>query len=79
MEYFINEFKEKIHGVLHGFDRVIIKDHIPNFYQPKSLGYFLHKEDVKMKEYGKYVNKVSEGLKQYIESIKKESGCYFEY
>jgi hypothetical protein len=76
---FIETFDKDIHGILHGFDRVIIKGHIPHFYFGNNFYYFLEQEDVRLKEFKNYVVKVTDSIKSNLESIISKSGCYKEY
>jgi len=69
MENFINTFKDSTHGILHGFDRIIIKGHIPHFYYGNNFYYFLTQEGVKLKDFKDYVVKVTDGIKSNLESI----------
>lgn len=79
MANFIDTFKESIHGILHGFDRIIIKGHIPTFYYGNNFYYFLDKEGVKLKDYKEYVIKITNSIKGQLELYIKTSGCYTEY
>lgn len=79
MASFIETFKESIHGILHGFDRVIIKGHIPNFYHRDNFYYFLNKEGVKLKDFKEYVIKTTTSIKDQLELYISASDCYTEY
>lgn len=79
MANFIDTFKESIQGVLHGFDRIIIKGHIPTFYYGNNFYYFLDKEGVKLKDFKDYVIKVTTSIKEQLELYIQTSGCYTEY
>lgn len=72
-------FNKSIHGVLHGFDRIIIKGHIPHFYFRNNFYYFLDQENVKLKDFKDYVVKVTDSVKDNLESIIAKKGCYKEY
>jgi hypothetical protein len=76
---FSETFEDSIHGLLHGFDRVIIKGHIPHFYYGNNFYYFLDQEGIKLKDFKDYVIKVTGSIKENIESFITESGCYREY
>lgn len=65
----IDKFKNKINGVLSGFDRMIIKGHIRNFFSDSGKMYFLSQENVLLKEYGDYAEKVTRSLKDHVEKI----------
>ncbi|MBS0001181.1 MAG: hypothetical protein KFF73_19510 [Cyclobacteriaceae bacterium] len=76
---FTETFKESLYGILHGFDRIIIKGHIPHFYYGNHFYHFLNTEGVKLKEFKEYVINVTETLKQNMESYIAQSGCYKEH
>jgi len=76
---FSETFKKSIYGVLHGFDRIIIKGHIPHFYYGNNFYYFLDQEGIKLKDFKHYVIKVTNSIKDNLESIIAKNGCYKEY
>ena len=51
MQKFINKYSSYIHGVIHGFDRIILKGHIGDFYYKNGFYYFLSQEAVKLKDF----------------------------
>lgn len=79
MEKFINQFKGQINGVLQGFDRIMIKGHIKNFYHKNNFYYFLNQEKVQLKDYKEYALKVTSEMKESIEGTIKQTGCYYQY
>lgn len=79
MQKFIDKFNNKIHGVIHGFDRIILKGHIGNFYQKNGFYYFLSIEDTKLKDFKGYVQKVTGQIKSHVNNIVSETGAYTEY
>lgn len=50
----IEKFKDKIKGVLSGFDRMIIKGHLRQLFSDSGKRYFLSQEDVLLKDFGEY-------------------------
>ena len=76
MENFTEQYKEKIIGVLHGFDHIVIKGYISRFYIDKSFYYFISKEGCLLKAYKDYVQRKTEELKKHIEKIAEETNCY---
>lgn len=70
----INRFKEKINGVLSGFDRMIIKGHIMQLFSDSGKRYFLSQENVLLKDFGDYAEKVTKSLKENVEKILEEAG-----
>jgi len=70
----IDKFQEKIKGVLSGFDRMIIKGHIRNFFSDSGKMYFMSQEKVLLKEYGDYAEKVTRSIKDHVEKIAETTG-----
>lgn len=79
MDSFITEYKEKIVGVLHGFDHMIIRGYIRDFFIDKRFGYFISSEGYLLKEYKDYVQKKNEELKHHIDVIAEQTKCYREF
>ncbi len=76
---FATNFKKDIQGILHGFDRIIIKGHIPHFYYGNNFYYFLDSEGVKLKDFKEYATKISGSIKAHLEEMITKSECYKEY
>ena len=70
----IDKFKDKINGVLTGFDRMIIKGHIMQLFSDSGKRYFLSQENVLLKDFGEYAEKVTKSLKENVEKILEEAG-----
>lgn len=79
MEYFINKFKDRILGVQQGFDHILIKGYIRDFQIDRRFNYFLSKEGYLLKEFKDYVLKKRTELKEHIDKIAEETGCYREF
>jgi hypothetical protein len=79
MEKFIEKYGEKIIGTQHGFDRIIIKGYIRDFYIDRRFHYFLNHEGCLLKDYNKYVISNSQEIKKRVDSIEQETKCYREF
>ena len=79
MQKFLNKFNSEIHGVIHGFDRIILKGHIGSFYQKNGFYFFLSMEEVKLKDFKEYVQKVTGQIKSHVNNVVSETGAYTEY
>lgn len=79
MQNFLKKFNQEIHGVIHGFDRIILKGHIGSFYQKNGFYFFLGMEGVKLKNFKKYVQKVTGQIKSHVDKVVSETGAYTEY
>jgi hypothetical protein len=69
----IDKFQEKINGILSGFDRMIIKGHILQLFSNSGKRYFLSQENVLLKDFADYAEKITKSLKENIEKIVKET------
>lgn len=65
----IDKFRDKINGVLSAFDRMIIKGHIMQLFSDSGKRYFLFRENVLLKDFGEYAEKVTKSVKEHIEKI----------
>jgi hypothetical protein len=79
MESFVNEYGHKTNCILQGFDRIIIKGHIKDFYHANNFYYFLEKESTRLKDFKEYVIKVTGQIKQHIKELIELNGCCYEY
>jgi hypothetical protein len=69
----IDKFKEKIKGVLSGFDRMIIKGHILQLFSDSGKKYFMSQENVLLKDFGTYAEQTTKSLKAHVEKIAEDS------
>lgn len=76
---FSDKYKNKIFGVLHGFDRMIFKGHIGHFYHGNNFYYFLNEEGIKLKSFKEFALSNNKMIKDHIEKIISASGCHKEY
>jgi hypothetical protein len=79
MTSFEKKHETDIFGRLEGFDRIIFRGYLQSFFTPKGFGYFLNHENVLLKDYGRYVKSVTNGIKSQIEKIVQETGCKEQY
>ena len=79
MQKFLNKYSSYIHGVIHGFDRIILKGYIGDFYYKNGFYYFLSQETVKLKDFKSYALKITDQLKSHVEKTVSETGAYTEY
>jgi len=79
MEKFIDQYKEKVIGELHGFDHMLIRGYIRDFHIDRRFYYFLNMEGCLLKDYKEYVIKKSEEIKKLVEKTVQETKCYKEF
>ena len=70
----IDKFRDEINGVLTAFDRMIIKGHILQLFSDSGKRYFLSQENVLLKDYGGYAERVTKSIKASIEEMTSETG-----
>lgn len=61
--------QEKIKGVLSTFDRIIIKGYSLQLSNTKQMRYFLLHNNILLKDFGNYAEKVTKSLCTHIENI----------
>jgi len=79
MTKFLQKFDSYISGILHGFDRIILKSHIKLFYHNNNFYHFLNQENIKLKDFKSYVLKITDDIKTHINHPVKTENCYTEY
>ena len=79
MKKFTSKYSDYIHGALHGFDRIILKGYIGEFYYGNNFYYFLNQEGIQLKDYKEYVQKVTDLIKSHVEKIITKTAVYTEY
>jgi hypothetical protein len=68
----IDKFQDKINGVLSGYDRMIIKGHLRQFFSPSGKMHFLSQENVLLKDFGEYAKITTDKIKEHVENIAQE-------
>ena len=64
MANILTQYADKINGIFSFFDRMILTGHIRPFFH--SMMFFLSEENVLLKDYGKYAQKVTDGIRDHI-------------
>jgi len=68
----IDKFQDKIKGILSGYDRMIIKGHLRQFFSPSGKMYFLSQENVLLKDFGEYAKRITGTIKEQVEKLAAE-------
>ena len=71
--------KDKINGILSAFDRMIIKGYPLQLCNVRQMGYFLSHNNILLKDFGDYANKVTNELCEHIENIAKLNNKPYQY
>jgi hypothetical protein len=69
MNHFIQRFSDRVTGILNGYDRLMIHGNLRRISYPVGMKDFLCDNDVLLKEFGKYAEKVSEKIRQQVKSL----------
>lgn len=68
----IEKFQDKIKGSLSGYDRMIIKGHLRQFFSPSGKMHYLSQENVMLKDFGEYTKGVTTKIKEHVEKMAVE-------
>jgi hypothetical protein len=79
MERFLERHHDRITGVLSGFDRMLFRGTLRSICHLTGMDMFLSSQRVLYKDFGAYVNKLSEQLKVHAESVAQRAGRPFRY
>lgn len=74
MNTILEQYADKINGTFSFFDRMIIKGHILQFFSPSGKKYFLSEQDVLLKDFSAYANKVTDDLVASVEKMTAQQG-----
>lgn len=75
----IENYQDKIKGVLHGFDRIIFKGHIRQFFSPSGRKHFMSMENILLKDYREYSMKITGNIIENAKKIASDTGRPYIY
>lgn len=78
VDSFVDQFNDRITGVISCFDRILFKGYLPLGWSDAMEG-LLARNGLLIKEFGKFVEKQSERVKVHAEGVAKKQGRPFEY
>lgn len=79
MERFIERHRDRVVGVLSGFDRILFRGSLRSICYLKGLEIFLSSHRVLNKDFGKFVENLSGRIKRHAEEIARQRGRPFRY
>lgn len=79
MERFLDRHKDRIAGSISGFDRMRFTGTLRYLAHVEGMGKFLSSQGVLLKEFGAYVERISEQIKQYAYAIAEKRERPVEY
>ena len=71
--------QDRVVGKLSCFDRLIFKGHLSGLFPDGAFAYFLHSQDVLLKDFGRYVKQMTDQLKGEAVSLCEQSGRPYRY
>ncbi len=79
MKRFIERHKDRIKGIIHGFDRVLFRGTLRSIVYQKGMDIFLSSQHVLYKDFGRFAEKVSHRIKEHAERIAQQRRRPFRY
>lgn len=73
MERFIEKHRAQISGTISCFDRILFKGHLPLGW-PDAMERFISRQGLRFKDFGNFVNRHSERIKQHARSMAEQAG-----
>ena len=75
MNRFLDTYSAKLFGVISGFDRLVLKGTLRPLSYPAGMMNFLYAKEVLLKDFGPYVEEVSEQLKEASQQEAQRTAC----
>jgi len=75
----INNYHDQIKGSLHGFDRIIFKGHLRQFFSQSGRSHFLSMENVLLKDYSAYAQSITSQIKEHAREMAESLGRPYIY
>ncbi len=79
MNTILEQFKDEINGSFSFFDRIIIKGHIRQFFSTSGKCFFLSEQNVLLKDFSAYANRVTSDLVAYVEKMAADAKRPLQY
>jgi len=73
VDQFITKHRDKITGTISCFDRILFKGHLPLGW-PAAMEGFLARQGLRIKDFGPFVNRHSERIKQHAKAMAQRGG-----
>ena len=79
MQQFTSRFKDKIQGIVSGFDRLLFRGSLRQLNHPHGMEVFLFMNNILFKDYEKYVKNISQQVKRASTASALEQGVPVKY
>ena len=76
---FIDQHRKQLHGILHGFDRMIFRGYLNSFFSPKGMYYYMSQNQVKLTGFKTFMDNQHKSFRQYIEQIARQENVLIHY
>ena len=75
----IENYHDQIKGILYGFDRIIFKGHLRQFFSQSGRAHFLSMENVLLKDYSAYAQSITLQIKEHTRGMAASLGRPYIY
>jgi hypothetical protein len=79
MERFLRRHKDRIVGTITGFDRMLFRGTLRCLSHPKGTWVFLSSQHVLLKDYGQFVQRLSQEISEHSKAFAAEQGRPYQY
>jgi len=79
MERFLTRHKDRIVGTITGFDRMLFRGTLRCLSHPRGMGVFLSSQRVLLKDYGRFVQRLSQEISEHGKTLATQLGRPYEY
>jgi hypothetical protein len=79
MERFLQRHQDRVRGVLSGFDRVLFRGTLRSISYRDGMDIFLSSQHVLYKDFGAFVQRLSDRLKEHAQALARKQGRPFRY
>jgi len=79
MNIFLEKFRDAIHGVVEGFDRLIFKGHLTSLFPQGAFGRYLSKRGVLLKDAGKFFEAETDRIINHAKEAAEQAGRPYMY
>lgn len=76
---FTEQHSPEILGILHGFDRILIRGTVTNFFYPNGMMYYLSRTDTLLKDFPALAEAQTKALREHLEKLAGQSGVTIQY
>jgi len=76
---FSQQHASKIHGVLHGFDRLIFRGYLASFFPEKGMYYYMSRNNIKLTGYDKFMKTQQDLFRAHLRQMSKDAEVELHY